>query len=413
MEDLISVIVPIYRVESYLEQCIQSICSQTYRNLEIILVDDGSDDQCPQICDQYAAEDERIKIIHKKNGGPDSARKAGMLVATGKYVGYVDGDDWIEPQMYEVLLGYILRYDVDVVESGVIDSYDNDERRRVPYIAEGCYKGNDFIEKVEKRILYSGDFFEHGIMPYLVSKLFLKEQIVRYQMKGGMTNTIQDDTMVSLPCIAEAKKIYISHECYYHYRVRRNSLKRECRKDEVSNLFKSYSEFYARFAGTVLCSEKDKQIKYYTMYWLIYKAPYIFDSLYESDFLIPYGGIDKKSKIVLYGAGATGIHLESYMRSVAKSSVVCWVDRNFKELQSTLGVIDPKAIIHYEYDYIVISIMRESAVRSVRQDLTEMGIPQEKILWIAQRYIDNPDVLLKRVYYEGKSLSDIRWEKYE
>ena len=106
MDDLISVIVPIYRVEAYLEQCIQSIRNQTYKNLEIILVDDGSDDQCPQICDRYARVDERIKVVHKVNGGLDSARKAGIIAASGKYIGYVDGDDWIEPEMYEQLLMY-------------------------------------------------------------------------------------------------------------------------------------------------------------------------------------------------------------------------------------------------------------------------------------------------------------------
>ena len=113
MGELISVIVPIYRVEKYVEQCIQSICNQTYRNLEIILVDDGSDDECPQICDRYAQRDERIKVIHKENGGLDSARKVGILAATGKYIGYVDGDDWIEPEMYEKLLESIYKFDVE------------------------------------------------------------------------------------------------------------------------------------------------------------------------------------------------------------------------------------------------------------------------------------------------------------
>ena len=227
--DLISVIVPIYRVEAYLEQCIRSIQNQTYNNLEIILVDDGSDDNCPEICDVYARADKRIKVIHKKNGGPDSARKAGILEATGKYVGYVDGDDWIEPVMFERLLEYADTYDVDIVESGVIDSFTNKENKRFPYIKEGCYKNESFTENVESKLLYAGRFFEHGISPYLWSKLFLKEKIIKYQLLEGITSKIHDDTMVSLPCIAKSKKIYISHDCYYHYRVRGNSLKRECR----------------------------------------------------------------------------------------------------------------------------------------------------------------------------------------
>ena len=140
MDDLISVIVPIYHVEQYLEQCIQSIRNQTYKNLEIILVDDGSDDQCPQICDKHAREDKRIKVIHKKNAGQDSARKMGMSIASGNYIGYVDGDDWIEPVMYEKLLDYAHQYEVDVVESGAIEFWGKIEKNRTSYLPEGCYK---------------------------------------------------------------------------------------------------------------------------------------------------------------------------------------------------------------------------------------------------------------------------------
>lgn len=404
MNDLISVIVPIYRVEAYLEQCIQSIRNQTYRNLEIILVDDGSDDQCPQICDRHAQEDGRIKVIHKTNGGLDSARKAGILEASGKYVGYVDGDDWIDPEMYTRLFFYMNQYQVEIVESGVIDSYVNTSKKRVSYLEEGCYLGKNFIEQVERKLLYSGVFFEHGITPYLVTKLFLKERIIKYQMMEGLTNIIHDDTMVSLPCIAEARKIYISHECYYHYRVRIDSLKRECRKDEVPNLINCYSDFYERFNGTLLSTEKDKQIQYYAMYWLLYKAPYIFDNTDTQEFLTPFGEFSKKSRIVLYGAGAAGIHLEDYIQSVKDSSLVCWADKNYKELPCTMGVVDPKEILQYEYDYVVIAIMRESAVQSAKKDLTKLGVPKEKIMWIKQEYIDDPEMLLQKVDYEGKKL---------
>lgn len=401
---LISVIVPIYRVEAYLEQCIRSIQNQTHTNLEIILVDDGSDDNCPKICDFYAKSDKRIKVIHKKNGGPDSARKAGILTATGKYVGYVDGDDWIEPEMYERLLEYADAYDVDIVESGVIDSSNNMENKRFPYIKEGCYKNKNFTEYVESKLLYAGEFFEHGISPYLWSKLFLKEKIMRYQLLGGIISKIHDDTMISLPCIAESKKIYISHNCYYHYRVRKESLKRECRDEEIPNLFRCYQEFYKRFEGTKLCVEGDKQIKYYILYWLLLKAPYAFDNLNRNTFLVPFGSPQIEDKIVLYGAGAAGIHLENYIRDIFGSNIVCWVDQNYKSLQSTLDVRNPAEIVKYEYDYILISILRESAVQSVKKDLAELGVPEKKILWIEQRYIDNPDLLLDKITYQDKKL---------
>lgn len=102
--DLISVIVPIYKVEAYLNRCVESIVRQTYTELEIILVDDGSPDGCPALCDEWAGKDKRIKVIHKSNGGLSDARNAGMRAAEGNYISFVDSDDWIAPEFYRLLL---------------------------------------------------------------------------------------------------------------------------------------------------------------------------------------------------------------------------------------------------------------------------------------------------------------------
>lgn len=404
MSEIISVIVPIYRVEKYLPQCIESIQNQTYKNLEIILVDDGSDDRCPEICEQYAHNDMRIKVIHKENGGIDSARKAGILAATGKYVGYVDGDDWIEPEMYEHLLKYAHTYDVAVVDSGVIDSWIDVEKSRTPYLSEGCYKGEEFIEKIEPKLLYAGTFFRHGVFVYLCTKLLLRDKVMKYQMIADLTNIIQNDTMVSLPCIAETKSLYISHECFYHYRVRTDSDKRKSKSDEVPNFIECYPEFFSRFQGTLLCSKGDRQIEYYAMFYLLEKTPYAFDDLNAGEFLTPFGKIHLKDRIVLYGAGATGIHLENYIRSIDGTNIVCWADQNFRHLQSTLDVCDPKEITKYDFDHVVIAILRENMVRSAKKALIDLGVPEEKILWIEQKYIDDPELLLRKVNYQGKTL---------
>ena len=404
--DLISVIVPIYRVEEYVDQCIWSIRNQTYKNIEIILVDDGSDDQCPQICEWHAEEDGRVKVIHKKNGGADSARKAGMLAAVGKYIGYVDGDDWIEPQMYEKLLAYVKKYGVDVVESGIIDSGENIQRIRTPYLREGCYKGEIFEEKIMPSLLYAGCFYESGIFSYLVTKLFLKEKIIKYQMMEGKTSRIQDDTMIGMPCVAQTKSLYITHDSYYHYRIRTDSSKSQVYQEEmvVADLVECYPEFRSRFKGTGL---DDMQLLYYAVYWLFYKAPGVFDHTCEGDFLVPFGNIGKEKKIILYGAGASGRHLERYIRSVAGGSIVGWADRNYKVLKETLNIIAPQEILLLDYNYVVISILKGNAVRGAKKDLVDIGIPEKKILWIQQKYLDNPSLLLGKVIYKGKTLAEI------
>ena len=282
----------------------------------------------------------------------------------------------------------------------MIDSWINEEKKRVPFLPEGCYTGDDFVDKVEPRLLYAGNFYQYGVSPYINSKLFLKDRIFKYQMIEDLTNIIHNDTMVSLPCIAESKRIYISHRCFYHYRVRTDSGKRKCRPDEAERLLICFPQFYMRFKGTLLCSDSDKQIKYYTMYWLLYRAIGIFDDPATERILVPFGNIKKKDRIVLYGAGSAGIHMMDYIRSIEGNNMVCWMDRNYIDLQRTLDIKNPKDIVNYEYDYVIISILRESAVQSAKRDLAALGVPEEKILWIEQKYIDDPGLLLNGIVYQ-------------
>ena len=114
---IVTVVVPVYKVEKFLERCVTSLKNQSLRDIEIILVDDGSPDTCPAMCDAFAMQDVRIRVIHKKNGGLSSARNAGLKAASGKYVGFVDSDDDVEPDMYEKMLAVIESENVDFVMS--------------------------------------------------------------------------------------------------------------------------------------------------------------------------------------------------------------------------------------------------------------------------------------------------------
>ena len=122
---LLSVIVPIYKVEPYIRQCIGSLINQTYQNIEIILVDDGSPDSCPAICDEFALKNKNIRVIHKPNGGLVSARKAGFAASCGQYISFVDGDDYIDPDMYEIMLSHIIQYDADAASCGMVRENEN------------------------------------------------------------------------------------------------------------------------------------------------------------------------------------------------------------------------------------------------------------------------------------------------
>ena len=147
--ELISVIVPIYKVEQYLDQCVESIRVQTYKNLEIILVDDGSPDKCPELCEQYALKDERIIVVHKKNGGLSDARNYGINVSTGNYIIFVDGDDYIEKNMIQRLYDALQNSKADIVVGGInyVDEYGKILPKTQENLPEGIMSQQDFWNK--------------------------------------------------------------------------------------------------------------------------------------------------------------------------------------------------------------------------------------------------------------------------
>lgn len=214
---LISVIVPIYNTDKYTGICIESLINQRYKKLEIILVDDGSTDRCPEICDLYTRKDNRIKVIHKKNGGLVSGRKTGMQASTGDYVGYVDGDDWVGEGYFESVVNVISSENPDVVISGwkrvLFD-------QKVPMnngFPSGSYTDAD-LEKLKSEMISKGKFYKHGISTYVWNKVFKRELVYDCQMNVDEKLMIGEDACVSYAALLKSKKVYINDNYDYHYR---------------------------------------------------------------------------------------------------------------------------------------------------------------------------------------------------
>lgn len=223
---LISVVVPIYGIERYLGLCIESIIKQTYTNLEVILVDDGSKDRCPEICDLYAQKDNRIVVVHKDNGGLVSARKAGLSVAHGVYVGYVDGDDWIEPTFYESLYKAISKSNSDLVVAGQSKDLFDSKSTITSFIPSGLYETNN-LERLKRNMISYGHFFRIGITTYVWNKLFKRDLLIDCQTSVPNNITIGEDAAVVYPYIMKCKSIRIIDSFDYHYRQREDSIDRK------------------------------------------------------------------------------------------------------------------------------------------------------------------------------------------
>jgi Glycosyltransferases involved in cell wall biogenesis len=208
----ISIIVPIYKVEPYLRQCVDSIINQTYKNIEIILIDDGSPDKCPVICDKYAIMDKRIRVIHKVNGGLSDARNAGLEIATGDYLGFVDGDDWISLTMYEELIHAALEYDADISCCG----YNHMDNTVV-------LESKLFSEKKQgSRIDLLRDIFCKNIDNVVVwNKIYKKKLFKGVKFPFG---EIHEDNLILCSTIGKVNKVAYTGTIGYYYRFRVDSI---------------------------------------------------------------------------------------------------------------------------------------------------------------------------------------------
>ncbi len=214
---MISIIVPIYKVEKYLNNCIESIINQSYKDIEIILVDDGSPDNCPAICDEYAARDNRIKVIHKENGGLMSARQAGLKACEGEYVGFVDSDDWIDRDMYINFADSIEKYHPDLAfcEFYCVLADKNDESRQKA--GKEFFTKSDMIKEIYPTLLFRPPYYNFGINPCCWSKVFKKDLLEKNLLKVTTDIRIGEDAAFTYPCILDAQSVaYIDKPLYYY-----------------------------------------------------------------------------------------------------------------------------------------------------------------------------------------------------
>ncbi len=229
----VSVIVPIYNVEKYLVQCLDSLINQTLKDIEIILIDDGSPDNSGKICDEYAKKDKRINVIHKKNEGVSAARNDGIKAAKGKFLMFVDSDDWCDEKMCETAYNKIMEKNV---EMAFFTNYDNYEKREdYPKRAPDSFYYDKYedIEKVQLTILAAthikliqeGRYYAGFTGPW--SKIFSKELIMKNNIQFNLkVKGIFDDGLFVLECLQKTKNIYFENIPLYHYRIINTSIVR-------------------------------------------------------------------------------------------------------------------------------------------------------------------------------------------
>ena len=219
---LFSLLAPVYKVEPFLPKCIESMVNQTYKNIEIILIDDGSPDKCPYICDYYQDIDNRVRVIHKENGGLVSARQAGIREATGEYIVYVDGDDWIDKRFCEKIAIEIERYRPDIICCGLVKVYSDVMESCCLEYRKGFYSRKNICEEIFPKLIQdkNGQHFDLS----LCAKAIRRELILPAQLSVDQRINIGEDISCMALCVFRSSAMVIIEDCLYYYRQNLSSM---------------------------------------------------------------------------------------------------------------------------------------------------------------------------------------------
>lgn len=372
--DLISVIITVYNVERYLRQCLDSVLAQTYRKIEVILVDDGSVDSSPDICDEYVEKDARVHVIHKNNEGAPKARKVGCEYSKGEYLSIIDADDWLEQDMIEKLYRAITLQDVQVAMCGRFEESEGRSRPVKQGIAAGTYSGSRLSKEVFPRMMVNQEFFEWGIFPSYWDKLFRRDTLYPYLFQVDDRIPMGNDAAGVYPLLSHVESITILDECLYHYRQTDESMVR--RFDRYPNKRKGFRILYQsvlkEFAETKPEYLFQDQWLEYVLFLMVPRADELYEGMCKLDYLFPFPKVKRNSKIVLYGMGLYGQRLFAFLKATGFCQVEAVADQNYEALRGKgLPVISPDEIGNYHFDAIVVSLSFANAVVDIKGYLSK------------------------------------------
>ena len=304
MNPLITVIVPIYNVEKYLDKCVESILNQTYKNLEIILVDDGSPDNCPKMCDDLAKKDSRIKVIHKENGGLSSARNAGLDVMTGEYVIFIDSDDYFELNALEVLYNAVVDNNCDMAVGRYVMVYDNEPDKTEFTDKVYLYTNSEYIKS------FSIGLNNRSSVNMIISCCKLCKKNVFSDVRFPLNKIHEDEFVIHKICY-NCNKIVLVDECLYYYVQRTDSIM----SNKTINSVRDYAEAMFNRTEFILHNSYDADavnaVLFYVMSYIVRWYFYIKYDYNENELA---GQLKKYYKKIYKIAIKNKIYTESYYK---------------------------------------------------------------------------------------------------
>lgn len=376
----IGIVVPIYNEELYLEQCITSILRQTYTNLELILVDDGSTDNSGKICDEFAKKDKRVSVIHQNNQGMLCARYNGLKALKCDYATFVDADDWISEDTYEKMSKY-MEQEIDMITFQIVIYHGESYH----YISHNDYEKGLYNKARIEQKLYSTMIWDilkgtYGFDPSLCNKIVKRELLLKelYEAKALFISYGQD-IAVTYPLITKIQSLMITEESLYYYRQRNKGQIAPYIVDSeyYKKLYWLYEYLYKYFKEY---PQLIKQMDYFyaeaaRMHLRIYR-----DKKRSDNFLFPFNKVPVGKRIILYGASILGQTFYGQIKKIGYADIVAWVDRDY-EAYKEFRVREVEYInVVRNYDYIVIAVINSEASKEIKKNLKNMGVEDEKII---------------------------------
>lgn len=380
---LISVIVPIYNNGNSLKQCILSILAQNYTNLQIILIDDGSMDSTFEVSEQLAIEDRRIEIYHIKHGGSVTARKFGLAIAKGQYIGFVDADDYIEPNMYYELLQQIVELNADFIHSGHIEESSGISEIICNFKDEALN-----LKDIKSKAAFLSEYIldEDGnrhIVPSLCSKLFKAEFIKKCFAYVPDEQQYGEDLLCTCRCILECQRFILYKKSMYHYIIKNDSLSH---MNSDIHMMKQIGlcYFLLKLFEEYKCLELlQKSIYRFLRKRMIYTAlEASFHKSNISQYYLKNVEMFTGKTLVIFGAGKVGQDYYAQLSKYRKCYITAWVDSNWNKYDFDYAdVIEPGNINTLLFDLIIIAVRDVQISLQIKNYLINNGVDDKKILW--------------------------------
>lgn len=382
MSAKLTVIIPLYNQEQYIEECINSVLSQSYIDICVIIVDDGSTDESLKICNRMAEKDNRITVLSQANQGSFAARLRGLLETKTQYVTFIDSDDFILKDSY-IYAYEAMNKDVDLIFFEITRYFDkNNMKQEFHTIKEGFYGKEQIEQELFPKLIWNFERNTPGIDCSLCSRI-VKTQILldEYLRFDGQNLYYGDDAAIAYPLFTQINSMEVISKSYYMHRQRNSTLPPYIMSDfffdEAKNLFDYLTKRLVNYLDKY---DLKKQIEYFYIYSVELKKKVYNDYEFHRDFLFPFDKVPCGKKVILYGAGEVGRAYHKQLESLNYCEELLWIDKRADTISDD-RVKNISELQNSKYDFVVVAIENGKVCIQVKEDLIQQGCESKKIIY--------------------------------